>query len=415
MMYFDDRDVGLADSVDLSRPARIDGAIFAPGSSGPPRTSRRVDAMGQSPVSRSTPPAWLAAVPTALAAAVIALPALPAHAATHEATRFTVPSGSPDDNMQAAAKFALELDPNVEISYWDSQTGALSVSRIEGTSTRCVLRLSPDTGDALRPLGRFMDGRIDPRAQAMFAVAHEVGHCKMRGAFLSRPDGRAADASVFPWLAQEVAADAYGILSAERALGEQVPVRQAVIVSRMLTTAMYSDYAHATGHYLPDALSLCRRNRTDADAVGCAIDAAYFAVGNLVNDEQGAPYPIDSAPQLFFELGRNRISEIMRVYDDIAQYKAQFSGADLSRFAFIEVSHNGDRRYITAATGQQMDTTYRLADYYGFKTGELVTDDERNLTVLRIDGDDELDWLLTLGAVVRTEDGESLRKGGAGH
>jgi hypothetical protein len=27
------------------------------------------------------------------------------------------------------------------------------------------------------------------------------------------------------------------------------------------------------------------------------------------------------------------------------------------------------------------------------------------------DGADELNWLLTLGAVVRTEDGESLRKG----
>jgi hypothetical protein len=101
----------------------------------------------------------------------------------------------------------------------------------------------------------------------------------------------------------------------------------------------------------------------------------------------------------------------MRVYDDIAQYKAQFSGSDLRRFAFIEISRSGDTHYITAATGQQMDTTYRLADFYGFKTGELATDGERNVTVLRIDGDDELDWLLTLGAVVRTENGESLRKG----
>jgi hypothetical protein len=30
---------------------------------------------------------------------------------------------------------------------------------------------------------------------------------------------------------------------------------------------------------------------------------------------------------------------------------------------------------------------------------------------MRIDNADELDWLLTLGAVVRTEDGESLHKG----
>jgi len=33
-----------------------------------------------------------------------------------------------------------------------------------------------------------------------------------------------------------------------------------------------------------------------------------------------------------------------------------------------------------------------------------VTADHRNVTVLRIDGTDELDWLLTLGAVVRTEE-----------
>jgi hypothetical protein len=32
---------------------------------------------------------------------------------------------------------------------------------------------------------------------------------------------------------------------------------------------------------------------------------------------------------------------------------------------------------------------------------------------MRIDGDDELDWLLTLGAVVRTEEGGSLSKGEA--
>jgi hypothetical protein len=56
-----------------------------------------------------------------------------------------------------------------------------------------------------------------------------------------------------------------------------------------------------------------------------------------------------------------------------------------------------------------------LPDYCGFKTGELITDDQRNVTALRIDGADELDWLLTLGAVVRTEDGESLRKGDTRH
>jgi hypothetical protein len=317
--------------------------------------------------------------------------------------------------MQAGAKFARELDPAVEISYWDSETGSLSVSRVAGDGTKCVLRFSPDTGQALKPLGRFLTGRVEARVQAMFAMAHEVGHCKFRDAFLKRPDGHAADASVFPWLAQEAAADAYGILSTERELGENVPIRQAVIISRMLTSAMYGDPAHATGHYLSQALPLCRHNRNDDDAIRCAITTAYFTVGSLQNDAQGAPYSVDAAPQLFYELGMRHISETMRVYDDIAQYKAQFSGLDLSRFAFVEVSRNGDTRYITALTRQQLDTTYRLADYYGFKTGELVTDDARNVTVMRIDGEDELDWLLTLGAVVRTEEGESLRKGALPH
>ena len=148
------------------------------------------------------------------------------------------------------------------------------------------------------------------------------------------------------------------------------------------------------------------------DAVQCAIATAYYTVGSLVNDEQGSPYPVDSAPELLYELGAQKVSKTMHVYQDIAQYKAQFSGADLSRFAFNEVSKDGDFRYITAVSSQHADTTYGLADYYGFKTGQLITDDQRNVAALRIDGPDELDWLLTLGAVVRTKDGKALRKGG---
>jgi len=369
--------------------------------------------MGNLCVSRSTASPCLAAAPLILKAAMIWLQVLlpAAIAGTHEATQFSVPSGSPDEYMQAGAEFARELDPNVEISYRDSQSGSLSVSRVEGNSIKCIVRVSSNTGDALKPLGRFLNDRIDPRAQAMFALAHEIGHCKLRNAFLNRPDGRAADASIFPWLAQEAAADAYGILSAERRLGPSVPVRQAVVLARMLSSAMYHDKSHATGHYVSDALGLCHQNRTDMDAVQCAMAVAYFTAGSVANDEQGSPFVVDSAPQLIYELGLHKISEVMRVYDDIAQYKAQFSGADLKRFAFNEVSRNGESRYITAEAGQQMDTTYRLADFYGFKTGELVTDDQRNVTVLRIDGADELDWLLTLGAVVHTADGDSLRKG----
>jgi hypothetical protein len=366
--------------------------------------------------SHSSPPFWSAAALLILKVSVVwlALIAPDAMAGTHEATQFSVPAGSPDEYMQAGAAFARELDPNVEISFWDSQSGSLSVSRIEGDRVQCIVRASPAIGEALKPLGRFLTGRLEPRAQAMFALAHEVGHCKLRDAFLNRSDGHAADASVFPWLAQEAAADAYGILSVERRLGEGVAVRQAVVLSRMLSSSVYRDPNHATGHYVSDALGLCQQNRSDSDAVRCAIATAYYTVGSLANDEQGSPYAVDSNPELIYELGLQQVGRTMRVYQDIAQYKARFSGADLSRFAFNEVFRRGNSRYITAVSSQHTDTTYGLADYYGFKTGELVTDDKRNVTALRIDGADELDWLLTLGAVVHTEDGESLRKGDAG-
>ena len=370
--------------------------------------------MRSRPARRTNSPLWPAAAWLALKISVVCLVSPVAMAGTHEATQFSVPAGSPDEYMQAGAAFARELDPSVEISFWDSQIGSLSVSRVEGDRIKCILRASPDISDALKPLGRFLNGRLEPQAQAMFALAHEVGHCKLRDAFLSRSDGSAADASVFPWLAQEAAADAYGILSVERRLGTGVPVREAVVLSRMLSSSVYRDPNHATGHYVSDALALCRRNRTDADAVQCAVTTAYYTVGSLANDEQGSPYSVDSKPELIAEIGYQKVAQTMRVYQSIAQYKAQFSGADLSRFAFNEIFRRGNSRYITAVSSQHTDTTHGLADYYGFKTGELVTDDQRNVTALRIDGADELDWLLTLGAVVRTEDGNSLRKGDTG-
>ena len=363
--------------------------------------------------SRSTPPRWLAGAPLVFKIAAVCVPvfASTAMAGTHEAGEFSVPSGSPDETMQASAAFARELDPEAEISFRDSQSGSLSVSRIEGDRIQCIVRVSPDASEALKPLNRFLNGRLDHDAQAMWALAHEIGHCKLRRAFLSRPDGHVADASVFPWLAQEAAADAYGILSVERKLGDKVPVRQAVIISRMLSSAMYHDTSHATGHYVSDALGLCPSNHSDAEAVKCAIATAYYTVGSIANDEQGSPYPVDSPPQLIYEIGVKKIEAMLHLYDDMAQYKAKFTGADLSRFAFNEVSRKGDSRYITAESGQSTDMTYRLADFYGFKAGELVTEDARSVEVMRIDGADELDWLLTLGAVVRTENGESLHKG----
>src|SRR6267143_2672674 len=143
-------------------------------------------------------------------------------AGTLEASQFSVPSGSPDDTMQASAAFARELDPEAEVSFRDAQSGSLSVSRVEGNRIKCIVRVSPAASEALRPLDRFLNGRLDHDAQAMWALAHEIGHCKLRDAFLNRPDGHAADASIFPWLAQEAAADAYGILSVERRLGGDV-------------------------------------------------------------------------------------------------------------------------------------------------------------------------------------------------
>src|ERR1700730_3060679 len=373
--------------------------------------------MRSRPALRFNPPFWMAAASVILRAAVFWLELIvpDAMAGTHEATEFSVPAGSPDEYMQAAAAFARELDPSVEISFWDSQSGSLSVSRIEGDRVKCILRASPDMGEALKPLGRFLNGRIEPQAQAMFAMAHEVGHCKLRTAFLNRSDGSAADASVFPWLAQEAAADAYGILSVERRLGADVPVREAVVLSRMLSSSVYRDPNHATGHCVSDALALCRQNRTDADAVQCAVMTAYYTVGSLANDEQGSPYSVDSKPELIAQMGYQKVAQTIRVYQSIAQYKAQFFGGDLSGFAFNEVFRRGNSRYITAVSSQHTDTTHGLADYYGFRTGELVTDDQRNVTALRIDGADELNWLLTLGAVVRTEDGKSLRKGDVPH
>jgi hypothetical protein len=377
--------------------------------------------MSRLSASRSTPPLWSVGAPLVLnLAALLGLqmfvPA--AIAGSHEATQFSVPSGAPDATMEAAAAFAHELDPDAEVSFRDAQSGSLSVSRVEGDHVKCIVRVSPDASEALRPLDRFLNGRLAPDAQAMWALAHEIGHCKLRDTFFNRPDGRVADASIFPWLAQEAAADAYGILSVERKQGEKSTVREAVVLSRMLAAAMFRDASHATGHYVSDALALCPRNRDDADAVQCAVVTAYYTVGSIANDEAGSPYPVDAPPQLIYELGLKKIAGLLHVYDNIAQYKAEFTGADLKRFAFNEVSHKGESRYITAGADQSQqsfDMTYRLADFYGFKTGELVTEDAHNVKVMRIDGDEELDWLLTLGAVVHTEDGESLRKGEAQH
>jgi hypothetical protein len=96
---------------------------------------------------RSNRPFWSAAVPLALEFAVLGLQLIvpDAMAGTHEATDFSVPAGSRDEYMEAGAAFARELDPNVKISYRDSQSGSLSVSRVGGARVQCILR-------AIRPV-----------------------------------------------------------------------------------------------------------------------------------------------------------------------------------------------------------------------------------------------------------------------
>jgi hypothetical protein len=147
------------------------------------------------PALRSNPSFWLAASPLMLKAGVarLELVAPDAIAGTHESTELFVPAGAPDKDMQVGAAFARELDPNVEISFWDSQSGSLSMSRVEGDRVKCI-----DIGEAFKLPGRFLNGCIEPRAQAMFALAHEVGHCKLRHAFLNRSDGRVAESNSYP-------------------------------------------------------------------------------------------------------------------------------------------------------------------------------------------------------------------------
>ena len=111
--------------------------------------------------SRSAPQLWLAGAPLVLkiAAVWLAVYVPGAIAGPHEASQFSVPSGSPDDTMQASAAFARELDPAAEVSFRDAQSGSLSVSRVEGNRIKCIVRVSPDASEALKPLDRFLNGR----------------------------------------------------------------------------------------------------------------------------------------------------------------------------------------------------------------------------------------------------------------
>jgi len=128
--------------------------------------------------------------------------------------------------------------------------------------------------------------------------------------------GTSPTPACFPWLAQEAAADAYGILSVERKLGDKAPVRQA---GDHRPDAEFLDVI-ATTRMRPATtfrkrLRFCPRNRSDEDAVQCAISTAYYTVGSIANDEQGSPYPVDSPPQLIYELGLQKIAAVLKIYD----------------------------------------------------------------------------------------------------
>jgi hypothetical protein len=129
--------------------------------------------MRSRPSSSSKPSFWSASAPLVLTAGVARLQLLApeAMAETHEVTQFSVPAGAPDEYMQAGAAFARELDPNVEISYWDSQSGSLSVSRLEGDRVQCILRASPEIGEALKPLGDVSNS-INRRIRSVLLPCH---------------------------------------------------------------------------------------------------------------------------------------------------------------------------------------------------------------------------------------------------
>jgi len=89
--------------------------------------------------------------------------ASPAIAETREAAEFSVPAGLPDECMRVGAAFARELEPGLEISFRDSQSGSLSVSRIEGDRVKCIVRASPVLAEALRRPPGVMQSEPDGR------------------------------------------------------------------------------------------------------------------------------------------------------------------------------------------------------------------------------------------------------------
>jgi len=106
-------------------------------------------------------------------------------------------------------------------------------------------------------------------------------------------------------------------------------------------------------------------------AVQCAIATRLLHGRQLANDEQGSPYAVDSTGT-HLRTGVQKVAQTMRVYQNIGQYKAQFAGADLRRFALqrvlqrwsIALHHRGEQ---PAAYGRNA----RLGRLLRVQTGEL--------------------------------------------
>jgi len=166
---------------------------------------------------------------------------------------------------------------------WDRKRVAVGIAR-QGDSVKCILRESPDAGEALKPLGASERPHRAARA-GLFALAHEVGHCKLREAFLSRSDASAADASVSPGCPGG-RGRRLRILSVERNWA-QVPCRHGHHLPHADLVHVPRPN-HATGHYVSNALDLCTRTHR-RHAVACAIATAYYTVGSLATTT-GIPY-----------------------------------------------------------------------------------------------------------------------------
>jgi hypothetical protein len=296
-------------------------------------------------------------------------PAMPAPSPISEVSPFDVPTGAPEPPVEAAADEVRALETGLLVTFREKEPGALSVSRFIDNRLHCEMRVAPGLEGALDTLAPMLYGRLSPEIQARFALAHELGHCRMRAAFMLRPDGRVDDPSVFPWVAQEVAADVYGMLLVERGGGAPPDLRRWIVAARRVMAERQNDRSHATANFLAPAMSIprCRAPRTDPELLDCAIGAAYMTVGYLAFVSEHAVGERVPRPSELVEIGTARIRAAMRTFDSPADYQRRFVGADLAQFEFRDVAQIGSSHYLTAVVSgaDPISAARRLADFCG--------------------------------------------------